>query len=121
RDAPRRLRDGARGGGRVAPTREAMRPAPRPGPELAVPLVPLRREPCEPRRQARSRRVRTMSTRLVPDLVLTDAGWQSGRVVVVEGGRIAAVELGHCVLPRDVILKCIALLSGTVKPASRPL
>src|SRR5437867_12104999 len=55
-----------------------------------------------------------MTQRLVPDLVLTDAGWQSGRVVVVEGGRIAALEHVHRVWPSDVMLTGKALLPGTV-------
>src|SRR2546428_5007324 len=56
RDAPRGLRDGTRAGGRVAPTRQAVRPAPRARPELARPLVHLRREPRDPRPQAREGR-----------------------------------------------------------------
>src|SRR5437773_12526261 len=52
--------------------------------------------------------------RLVPDLVLTEAGWQSGRVVVVEGGRVAAVEHVHRHWPSDVVLAGKALLPGTV-------
>src|SRR5882724_4261796 len=52
--------------------------------------------------------------RLVPDLVLTEAGWQSGRVVVVEGGRVAAVEHLHGAAPSDVMLAGKALLPGTV-------
>src|SRR5207244_6499729 len=52
--------------------------------------------------------------RLVPDLVLTEAGWQSGRVVVVEGGRVAAVEHVHRHWPSDVMLAGKALLPGTV-------
>src|SRR5213594_4941184 len=52
--------------------------------------------------------------RLVPDLVLTEAGWQSGRVVVVEGGRVAAVEHVHRHWPGDVMLPGRALLPGTV-------
>src|SRR5216117_3246108 len=55
-----------------------------------------------------------MTQRLVPDLVLTDPGWQSGRVVVVEGGRIAALEHVHRVWPSDVMLTGKALLPGTV-------
>jgi 5-methylthioadenosine/S-adenosylhomocysteine deaminase len=55
-----------------------------------------------------------MTQRLVPDLVLTDAGWQSGRAVVVEAGRIAAVEPVHRVWPSDVMLAGKALLPGTV-------
>src|SRR5256886_6190785 len=52
--------------------------------------------------------------RLVPDLVLTEAGWQSGRVVVVESGRVAAVEHVHRHWPSDVMLAGKALLPGTV-------
>src|SRR5204862_6561872 len=55
-----------------------------------------------------------MTQRLVPDLVLTDAGWQSGRVVVVEAGRIDALEPVHRVWPSDVVLAGKALLPGTV-------
>src|SRR5437773_1619364 len=42
--------------------------------------------------------------RLVPDLVLTDAGWQPGRAVMVEGGRIATIEPVHRLWPSDVML-----------------
>jgi 5-methylthioadenosine/S-adenosylhomocysteine deaminase len=52
--------------------------------------------------------------RLVPDLVLTEAGWQSDRAVVVEGGRIAAIEPVHRRWPGDVALAARALLPGTV-------
>jgi len=52
--------------------------------------------------------------RLVPDLVLTDAGWQPGRAVVVEGGRIATIEPVHRLWPSDVMLAGKALLPGTV-------
>jgi 5-methylthioadenosine/S-adenosylhomocysteine deaminase len=55
-----------------------------------------------------------MSQRLVPDLVLTDAGWQAGRAVVVEAGRIDAIEPVHRVWPSDVTLAGKALLPGTV-------
>src|SRR5207245_7880400 len=47
-------------------------------------------------------------------VVLTEAGWQSGRVVVVEGGRVAAVEHVHRHWPSDVMLAGKALLPGTV-------
>ena len=52
--------------------------------------------------------------RLVPDLVLTDAGWQPGRAVMVEGGRIATIEPVHRLWPSDVMLAGKALLPGTV-------
>src|SRR5437899_4535811 len=52
--------------------------------------------------------------RLVPDLVLTDAGWQPGRAVMVEGGRIATIEPVHRLWPGDVMLAGKALLPGTV-------
>src|SRR5438093_920274 len=52
--------------------------------------------------------------RLVPDLVLTDAGWQPGRAVMVEGGRIATIEPVHRLWPSDVLLAGHALLPGTV-------
>ena len=55
-----------------------------------------------------------MIVRLVPDLVLTDAGWESGRVVVVEGARVAAVEHVHRHWPSDVMLAGKALLPGAV-------
>jgi 5-methylthioadenosine/S-adenosylhomocysteine deaminase len=55
-----------------------------------------------------------MTQRLVPDLVLTDGGWQSGRAILVEGGHVAAVEHVHRVWPSDVTLAGKALLPGTV-------
>src|SRR5439155_20496391 len=114
RHAPWRVRAGARGRSRVAPAGEAVRPASRPGSELAIPLVLLRRKPREPRHQARPSRgacpwnknrhlersrvapclrpltngtgLAAPTTRsLVPDLVVPDAGRQPGWVVVVGG------------------------------------
>ena len=52
--------------------------------------------------------------RLVPELVLTDAGWQAGRAVLVTDGRIAAVQAAGPALPGDVRLPGRALLPGTV-------
>jgi 5-methylthioadenosine/S-adenosylhomocysteine deaminase len=52
--------------------------------------------------------------RLVPDLVLTEAGWQAGRAVAVADGRIAAVEPAGPPRPGDVGLPGKALLPGTV-------
>ena len=52
--------------------------------------------------------------RLLPDLVLTESGWQSGRAVVVEGGRIAAIEHSGRLWPGDLGLGGKALLPGTV-------
>jgi 5-methylthioadenosine/S-adenosylhomocysteine deaminase len=52
--------------------------------------------------------------RLVPDLVLTDAGWVSDRAVTLEAGRIAAVEPRGRPRPDDVALAGRALLPGTV-------
>lgn len=52
--------------------------------------------------------------RLRPDLVLTPAGWQAGRAVVVADGRIARVETAGAAAPGDVHLPDRALLPGTV-------
>src|SRR5216117_237553 len=52
--------------------------------------------------------------RLVPDLVLTDAGWQPGRAVMVEGGRIATIEPVDRPSSGDVTLAGKALVPGTV-------
>lgn len=55
-----------------------------------------------------------MSPRLVPDLVLTEGGWTSGRAVSLEAGRIASIEPVHRAEPGDVALEGRALLPGTV-------
>jgi 5-methylthioadenosine/S-adenosylhomocysteine deaminase len=52
--------------------------------------------------------------RLLADLVLTARGWESGRAVAVEGGRITAVESAMPGQPDDVRLAGKALLPGTV-------
>jgi 5-methylthioadenosine/S-adenosylhomocysteine deaminase len=52
--------------------------------------------------------------RLLPDLVLTGAGWEAGRAVTLSGGRIAAVEPAAAARPDDVALPGRALLPGTV-------
>jgi 5-methylthioadenosine/S-adenosylhomocysteine deaminase len=52
--------------------------------------------------------------RLLPDLVLTPHGWERGRGVAVDGGRIAAVEDAAPARPGDVRLAGKALLPGTV-------
>ncbi len=52
--------------------------------------------------------------RLLPDLVLTESGWKSGRAVVIEGGRIAAIEHSGRLWPGDLGLGGKALLPGTV-------
>jgi 5-methylthioadenosine/S-adenosylhomocysteine deaminase len=55
-----------------------------------------------------------MTLRLVPDLILTESGWTSGRVVTIEAGRIASVERIDRVAPGDVTLPGKALVPGTV-------
>ncbi len=52
--------------------------------------------------------------RLVPDLVLTEAGWERGRAVAVTDGRIAAVQPAGAPQPGDMALPGRALLPGTV-------
>jgi 5-methylthioadenosine/S-adenosylhomocysteine deaminase len=52
--------------------------------------------------------------RLLPDLVLTAAGWQPGLAVAVTDGRIAAVEPCGPRRPADIALPGRALLPGTV-------
>jgi 5-methylthioadenosine/S-adenosylhomocysteine deaminase len=52
--------------------------------------------------------------RLLPELVLTPEGWQSGRAVLVTDGRIAAVQAAGAARPGDVPLPARALLPGTV-------
>jgi 5-methylthioadenosine/S-adenosylhomocysteine deaminase len=52
--------------------------------------------------------------RLVPNLVLTPAGWEPGRAVTLAGGRIAGVEAADAERPGDVVLAGKALLPGTV-------
>ena len=52
--------------------------------------------------------------RLLPDLVLTAAGWQAGRAVAVTDGRIAALQAPGAPHSGDVALPGRALLPGTV-------
>ena len=52
--------------------------------------------------------------RLLPDLVLTEAGWAPGCAVAVTDGRIAAVQPAGAPQPGDVALPGRALLPGTV-------
>src|SRR2546422_7864716 len=95
RDAALRGRAGVRRSGRVAVVRRAP-----PG-EL-------------PRQPARHRLAGGMTLRLIPDLVLTGAGWTSGRVVTLEGGRIASIERVDRPSAGDVALAGKALVPGTV-------
>ena len=52
--------------------------------------------------------------RLVPDLVLTETGWASGRSVTLDGGRIASIEPVHGDVSGDIRLNRRALVPGTV-------
>jgi 5-methylthioadenosine/S-adenosylhomocysteine deaminase len=52
--------------------------------------------------------------RLVPDLVLTEAGWASGRAVTLAGGRIGSIEPVRGAAPDDVRLAGRALMPGTI-------
>ena len=52
--------------------------------------------------------------RLVPDLVLTPAGWEAGRAVAITDGRVAAVTAAEPSHANDVRLPGKALLPGTV-------
>src|SRR5213083_2898215 len=52
--------------------------------------------------------------RLVPDLVLTSSGWEIGRGVAIDGGRIAGVEPAGDAQSGDIRLAGRALLPGTV-------
>jgi 5-methylthioadenosine/S-adenosylhomocysteine deaminase len=52
--------------------------------------------------------------RLLPELVLTGAGWEAGRAVAVTDGRIAAVQPAGPPQPGDIALPGRALLPGTV-------
>lgn len=52
--------------------------------------------------------------RLVPDVVLTDAGWRAGAAVGLDSGRITAVEAAGAARTGDVSLAGRALLPGTV-------
>jgi 5-methylthioadenosine/S-adenosylhomocysteine deaminase len=52
--------------------------------------------------------------RLVPDLVLTEAGWASGRAVTLAGGRIGSIEPVRAAAPDDVRLAGRALMPGTI-------
>jgi 5-methylthioadenosine/S-adenosylhomocysteine deaminase len=52
--------------------------------------------------------------RLVPDLVLTEAGWESGRAVTLADGRMVAIEPIAPPQSADVVLPGRALLPGTV-------
>jgi 5-methylthioadenosine/S-adenosylhomocysteine deaminase len=51
---------------------------------------------------------------LLPDLVLTDAGWERDRAVVIADGRITAVEPVGARRRHDVALTGRALLPGTI-------
>ena len=55
-----------------------------------------------------------MLSRVVPELVLTETGWASGRAVTLDGGRIASIEPLDRLRPGDVTLAGKALLPGTV-------
>jgi len=52
--------------------------------------------------------------RLLPDLVLTPGGWETGRAVAITDGRIAAVQAVGAAQRGDVALPGRALLPGTV-------
>jgi 5-methylthioadenosine/S-adenosylhomocysteine deaminase len=52
--------------------------------------------------------------RLVADLVLTEAGWASGRAVTLDGGRIGAIEPIHREASDDIRLARRALVPGTI-------
>ena len=52
--------------------------------------------------------------KLVADLVLTEAGWASGRAVTLDGGRIGAIEPIHRDAPDDIRLARRALVPGTI-------
>jgi 5-methylthioadenosine/S-adenosylhomocysteine deaminase len=52
--------------------------------------------------------------RLLPELVLTPAGWERGRAVAITDGRIAAVQPVGAAQRGDVALPGRALLPGTV-------
>jgi 5-methylthioadenosine/S-adenosylhomocysteine deaminase len=52
--------------------------------------------------------------RLLPDLVLTPAGWQAGRAVLIDEERIAAVQPIGVAHDEDVLLRGKALVPGTV-------
>jgi 5-methylthioadenosine/S-adenosylhomocysteine deaminase len=54
------------------------------------------------------------AVRLLPDLVLTPAGWRSGVAVAVTDGRVAGLEAAAPRRPDDVALPGRALLPGTV-------
>jgi 5-methylthioadenosine/S-adenosylhomocysteine deaminase len=55
-----------------------------------------------------------MIARLVPDLILTEAGWTSGRAVTIANGRIASIEPIDRPASGDITLAGKALLPGTV-------
>ena len=55
-----------------------------------------------------------MISRLAPELVLTETGLASGRVVTIDGGRIASIEPLERLRPGDLALAGKALLPGTV-------
>src|ERR671918_1194879 len=52
--------------------------------------------------------------RLLPDLVLTPQGWESGRAVAISDGRIAAIQTSGAAEAGDVPLPGRALVPGTV-------
>src|SRR5262249_57131887 len=61
-----------------------------------------------------------VSARLVPDLVLTEGGFTSGRAVTLADGRIASIEPWRGFEPGDVVLEGKALLPGTVNAHRHP-
>src|SRR5947208_10590471 len=63
---------------------------------------------------ARHRLAGGVSPRIIPDLVLTEAGWTSGQGVALEGGRIASIDRIDRPAPGDVRLAGKALVPGTV-------
>jgi 5-methylthioadenosine/S-adenosylhomocysteine deaminase len=52
--------------------------------------------------------------RLLPELVLTEGGWASGRAVTLDGGRIGSIEPVHGEVAGDVRLARRALVPGTI-------
>ena len=52
--------------------------------------------------------------RLLPDLVLTPQGWESGRAIAISDGRIAAIQTSGAAEAGDVTLPGRALVPGTV-------
>jgi 5-methylthioadenosine/S-adenosylhomocysteine deaminase len=52
--------------------------------------------------------------RLLPDLVLTEQGWQAGQAIALADGRITAVQPARGAQAGDVVLPDRALLPGTI-------